>query len=106
LDTSQDDENTTLINKANPSGWKENITIDELKDYVRSLADKLDQSHGKTRRFFDKFCGTLSSHLAMLDFLPNQSQYLPNFCGVVKTMLKVILITGSFSVNCKFLTVY
>ena len=105
-DTSQDSQNANSTNKANPLERKENITIDELKDYVRSLADKLDQSHGKTRRYFDKFCATLTSHSAMLEVLPNQSQYLSIFCGVVKTIIKVILIISSFLVNNIFLTVY
>ncbi len=106
MDTSKDNQNTSLTNTANPFERKENITIDELKDYVQSLADRLDQSHGKTRRFLDKFCGTLSSHSAMLDFLPKQSQYLTIFCGVVKTILEVMLIIVSILVRFRFLTVY
>src|SRR6266536_4177063 len=83
-DAFQDKKSTSFTKKLNPLEWTETITIDELKDFVRSVADKLDQSHGKARRYFDKFCRSLSSHSTILEVLPNQSQYLSIFCGVVK----------------------
>jgi hypothetical protein len=88
-EASQDKKSTTYTKKANPLEWRENITIDDLKDSVQSAANKLDESHGKTRRYFDKFCGSLSSHSTILEVLPNQSQYLSIFYGTVKTLLKV-----------------
>jgi len=102
-DQSQDEQGTSSTNQANPIEWRENLTIDDLKDSVRSVADKLDQSHGKARRYFDKFCGSLNSHSAILEVLHNQSQYLSIFCGVVKTLLKVKWDICFFNDNC-FLT--
>jgi hypothetical protein len=93
-DASQDKKSTTFTGKANPLEWWDNITIDDLKNSVRSTAEMLDNSHGKTRRYFDKFCNSLNSHSIILEFLPDQNQYLSIFCGAVKTLLKVI-ITGT-----------
>jgi hypothetical protein len=90
-DMVQDKQSASSKDKATLLEWKENNTIDELRDSVRAIADKLDQSHGETRRHFDKFCSSLSSHSAILEILPNQNQYLSIFCGVAKTLLKVIL---------------
>ena len=90
-DTLQDKQSKSSIDKAVLLEWEGNNTIDELRDSVRAIADKIDQNHGKTRRYFDKLCSSLSSHSAILEVLPNQSQYLSIFCGVVKTLLKVIL---------------
>jgi hypothetical protein len=75
--------------KAAALEWTENNTIEGLRDIVLAAAENLDESHGKTRQYFDKFCSNLSSHSAILEVLPNQSQYLSIFCGVVKTLLKV-----------------
>jgi len=88
-EASQDKKSATYAKKANPLEWRKDVTIDDLKDSVRLAANKLDESHGKTRRYFDKFCSSLSSHSTILEVLPNQSQYLSIFCGTVKTLLKV-----------------
>ena len=89
LDTSQGNRSTSYTKKATSLEWSENNTIKGLRDSVLAAADKLDKSHGKTREHFHKFCSNLSSHSAILEVLPNQSQYLSIFCGVVKTLLKV-----------------
>jgi hypothetical protein len=88
-EASQDKKSTAYTKKANPIEWRKDITIDDLKDSVQSAATKLDESHGKTRRHFDKFCSSLSAHSTILEVLPNQSQYLSIFCGTVNTLLKV-----------------
>jgi hypothetical protein len=90
-DESQDKQSTTFTKKANPLEWWDNITIDDLRNSVRSTAEILDKSHGKTRFYFDKFCNSLNSHSMILEFLPNQNQYLSIFCGAVKTLLQVII---------------
>ena len=91
-DASQDKQSTTLTKNSSPLKWSDNITLEDLSNSVRLAAEKLDESHGKTRRYFDKFCKSLNSHSTMLEVLPNQSQYLSILCGVVKTLLKVNII--------------
>jgi hypothetical protein len=89
-EASQDKQSTMFTKKANPLNWWDNITIDDLRSSVRSTAEMLDNSHGKTRHYFDKFCNSLNSHSIIFEFLPNQNQYLSIFCGAVKTLLKVV----------------
>ncbi len=69
--------------------WTENHTIEGLRGTVLAAGENLDESHGKTRHYFDRFCNNLSSHSTILEVLPSQNQYLSIFCGVVKTLLKV-----------------
>lgn len=87
--TSQDKQGSTYAKNPNLLKHSDNFTIEDLRNIVLSTAEKLDESHGKTRRYFDKFCSSLSSHSTILEVLPDQSQYLSIFCGVVKTLLKV-----------------
>jgi len=90
-DASQGKKSIGDSKKAAALKWTENHTIEELRNTVLAAAENLDESHGKTRQYFDKICSNLSSHSAILEVLPNQSQYLSIFCGVVKTLLKVKL---------------
>jgi hypothetical protein len=90
-EASQDKQSTALSKKTSLLEWRDNVTIDDLRNSVRLTAQTLDNSHGKSRRYFDKFCASLNSHSIILDILPDQNQYLSMFCGAVKTLLKVIV---------------
>lgn len=62
-------------------------------DAQQEWATKSRLLNGKAQLYLHKFCSTLQNHSNLFDMLPNQSQYFSMFCGSVKTLIKVRMLS-------------